>query len=124
MSSSKPTASFGGGFGIALGYAMPRLVAKEAEDGSGPIETILRSSPVGPSLRAALGPHLKPLLRLSFPPEDGIDGLQVGGLFIIDFTRICAILLLGPINAGDVESLLRQALLVIEDALNFSGSLH
>jgi len=35
---------------MALGDPVPKLVAKEEDDGSCPVEAITKSNPVGPSL--------------------------------------------------------------------------
>jgi hypothetical protein len=119
MLSSKSTALPGRGFGVALGYAVPRLVTEEANDGSGPVEAILESSPVGPLLRATPGPHTKSILRPSSFPQNCINSLKVGGFLFIDLTHVCAITVIRPVDAGDMKTPLWMGLLIIEDALNF-----
>jgi hypothetical protein len=103
---------------------MPRLVAKESNDGSGPVEAIPRSYPVRPSLQATPGLHSEPVLRPSSPPHDCIENLKVDSLILVDLTNISSVLnAICILNAGH-ENSFTILLFVIKDALNFSGGLH
>ena len=98
---------------MALGNSVPGLVAKEADDGSGPVETISGSNPVGPLRPALLRSDPKPVLRTPFLPQDSFDSLQVGGLLLVDVAHVRAISLIGPVDAGDMKIFLRLALLIV-----------
>ncbi len=91
---------------MALGNSVPRLVAKEADDGSGPVETISGSNPVGPFRPALLRSDPKSVLRTPFLPQDSIDSLQVGGLLLVDVdvAHVRTISLIGPVDAGDMKT--------------------
>jgi hypothetical protein len=102
---------------------MPRLVTKETYDGSGPVEAISGPDPVGPFRPALLGPDPKSVLRTSLLPQNGINCLQVGGFVFVDITHVCTISVIGPVDAGNMKTSLRLALLVIEDALDLPGGL-
>ena len=103
---------------MTLGNSVPRLVAKEADDGSGPVETISGPDPVGPFRPALLGPDPKSVLRTSLFPQDGINCLQVGGFIFVDIAHVRTVSLISPVDAGDVKTSLRLALLVIQDAFD------
>jgi hypothetical protein len=92
---------------------MPGLVAKEADDGSGPVETISGSNPVGPLRPALLRSDPKSVLRTSFLPQDSVDSLQVGGLLLVDVAHVRAVSLIGPVDAGDMKTSLRLTLLIV-----------
>ena len=98
---------------MALGNSVPGLVAKEADDGSGPVETISGSNPVGPLRPALLRSDPKSVLRTPFLPQDSVDSLQVGGLLLIDVAHVRAVSLIGPVDAGDMKTSLRLALLIV-----------
>jgi hypothetical protein len=102
---------------------MPRLVTKETYDGSGPVEAISGPDPVGPFRPALLGPDPKSVLRTSLLPQNGINCLQVGGFVFVDITHVCTISVIGPVDAGNMKTSLRLALLVVEDALDLPGGL-
>jgi hypothetical protein len=89
------------------------LVAEEADDGAGPAETISGSNPVGPFRPALLGPDPKSVLRTSLFPQNGVNCLQVGGFLFVDLTHVRTVSLISPVDAGDVKTSLRLALLVI-----------
>ncbi len=98
---------------MTLGNSMPGLVAKEADDGSGPVETISGSNPVGPFRPALFRSDTKSVLRTSFLPQDSVDWLQVGGLLLVDVTHVRAVSLISPVDAGDMKTSLRLALLIV-----------
>ncbi len=98
---------------MTLGNLMPGLVAKEADDGSGPVETISGSYPVGPLQPALFRSDPKSVLRTSFLPQDSIDCLQVGGLLLVDVVHVRAVSLISPVDAGDMKTSLRLALLIV-----------
>ncbi len=98
---------------MTLGNSMPGLVAKETDDGSGPVETISGSNPVGPLWPALLRPDPKFVLRTSFLPQDSVDRLKVGGLLLVDVAHVHAVSLISPVDAGDVKTSLRLALLIV-----------
>ncbi len=98
---------------MALGNLVPGLVIKEADDGSGPVETISGSNPVGPLRPALLRFDPKSVLRTSFLPQDSIDSLQMGSLLLVDVAHVRAVSLIGPVDAGDMKTSLRLALLII-----------
>ncbi len=60
------TASSGRRVTPALSDSVPRLVAEETYDGSGPVEATVGSRLVGASLLTLLRPHTKTVLRLTF----------------------------------------------------------
>jgi hypothetical protein len=108
---------------MTLSYTMPRFVAEETDDGSGPIEAILGFYPVGPCLRAFPRPHSETVLRSSSLSHDCIESLKVGRFVLIDLTHVGAVLeLVFFLNAGYKDPLV--LLLIIEDGLNFSCGLH
>jgi hypothetical protein len=92
---------------------MPGFVAEEADDGSGPVETISGPNPIGPFRPALLGPDPKSVLRTSLFPQNGINCLQVGGFIFVDLTHVRTISLISPVDAGDMKTSLRLALLII-----------
>ena len=98
---------------MTLGDAMPGLVAKEADDGSGPVETISGSNPVGPLRPALLRSDPKSVLRTPFLPQNSIDSLQVGGFILVDVAHVRAVSLISPVDAGDMKTSLRLTLLII-----------
>jgi hypothetical protein len=106
---------------VTLGNTMPRFVAEKADDGSGPVETILGSNPLGPFWPALPRPDPKSVLRMSLLPQNGVNCLQVGGFLFVDLTHVRTVSLISPVDAGDMKTSLRLALLVVKDALNFPG---
>ncbi len=98
---------------MTLGNLMPGFVAKEADDGSGPVETISGSNPVGPLQPALFGPDPKFILRTSLLPQDSVNRLQVGGLLLVNVAHVHAVSLIGPVDAGDMKTSLRLALLIV-----------
>ena len=98
---------------MALGNSVPGLVAKEADDGSGPVETISGSNPVGPLRPALLRSDPKSVLRTPFLPQNSIDSLQVGGFILVDVAHVRAVSFIGPVDAGDMKASLRLTLLII-----------
>jgi hypothetical protein len=102
---------------------MPRLIAEETDDGSGPVEAILESYPVGPCLRASLRSHSDPVLRSSLSPHDCVESLKVGHFILVDLAHVGAVLeLIFFLNAGYKDPLV--LLLIIKDDLNFPSGLH
>ncbi len=98
---------------MTLGNSVPGLVAKEADDGSGPVETISGSNPVGPLRPALFGPDPKSIMRTCLLPQDSVNRLQVGGLLLVDVAHVRAVSLIGPVDAGDMKASLRLALLIV-----------
>ncbi len=98
---------------MALGNLVPGLVPKEADDGSGPVETISGSNPVGPLRPALLRSDPKSVLRTSFLPQDSVDSLQVGGLLLVAVAHVHAVSLICPVDAGDMKTSLRLTLLIV-----------
>jgi len=47
----------------------------------------------------------------------------VGGFVFVDITHIRTISIISPVDAGNMKTSLRLALLVVEDALDFPGGL-
>ncbi len=98
---------------MALGNSVPWFVAKEANDGSGPVEAISGSNPVGPLRPALLRSDPKSVLRMPFLPQNSVDCLQVGGLLLVDVAHVRAVSLIGPVDASDMKTSLRLALFIV-----------
>jgi hypothetical protein len=93
----------------ALGDSVPRLVAEEAYNSSGPVEATVGS-----------GPHSEPVLRSAFLPQNSLYLTQLGRLLFINFAHVLGLFLFGrPFNAGDVETFLLSS--IINDALDLPG---
>ncbi len=60
-----------------------------------------------PLLQATPGPHSESILRMPPLPEDGVDGLHVGGLLLVDLAHVCAVNFIGPVDASDMKPSLR-----------------
>jgi hypothetical protein len=102
---------------------MPRLVAEETHDSSGPVEATVGSSPVGASLLASLGPHSESILRPAFLPHNCVNVAQLGRLLFVHFAHVFGLFLLGrPLNASDMKAFF--FLPIINDALNLPGCLN
>ncbi len=92
---------------------MPRLVAKEADNGSGPVEA---------SLLTSLRPYSETILRPALLPQNCVDFMQLGHLLFIHFTHVLGLLGLGrDLNAGDVEPTFSP--LIVKDRFNLPGKL-
>ena len=101
---------------------MPRLVAEETHDSSGPVEATVGSGPVGASLLASLRPHSEPILRSALFPQNCVYLTQLGRLLFIYFAHVLGLLVLGrSFDAGDVKTFL--LLFVVDDALDLSSRL-
>ena len=101
---------------------MPRLVAEETHDSSGPVEATVGSGPVGASLLASLRPHSEPILRSSLFPQNSVYFTQLGRLLFIYFAHVLGLLVLGrSFDAGDVKTFLLS--FVIDDALDLPSCL-
>ncbi len=98
---------------MTLGNLVPGLVAKETDDGSGPVETISGSNPVGPLWPALFGPDPKSIVRTSLFPQNGVNRLQVGGFLLVDVAHVRTVSLISPVDAGDMKASLRLALLIV-----------
>ena len=102
---------------------MPRLVAEETHDSSGPVEATVGSGPVGASLLASLRPHSEPILRSALFPQNCVYLTQLGRLLFVHFAHVLGLFLLGgPFDAGDVEAFLLS--FVVDDALDIPGCLN
>jgi hypothetical protein len=101
---------------------VPRLIAEEAYDNSGPIEATAGSGPIGASLLASLRPHSEMILRLALSSQYCVDLTQLGCLLFVNLTHFLSLLGLGrTLNAGDVESSFSP--FVIQIRFDLSGKL-
>ncbi len=106
----------------ALSDSMPRLVAEETHDSSGPVEATVGSVSIGASLLASLRLHSEPILRSTLFSQNCVYLTQLGPLLFIYFAHVLVLLVLRrPFDAGDVETFLLS--FVVDDALDISGCL-
>ena len=121
-STASSAASLGRGIVPALSNSMPRLIAEETHDSSGPVEATVGSGPVGASLLASLRPHSEPILRSALFPQNCVYLTQLGRLLFVHFAHVLGLFLFRrPFNAGDVEAFLSPS--VVNDALDLPGCL-
>ena len=119
-STTSSAASLGRRIVPALSNSVPRLVAEETHDSSGPVEATVGSGPVGASLLASMRPHSEPVLRSAFLSQNSIYLTQLGRLLFINFAHVLGLFLFRrPFNTGDVEASLLS--FIVNDALNFPG---
>jgi hypothetical protein len=122
LSTTSSAAFLGRRIVLALGDSVPRLVAEETHDSSGPVEATGGSGPVGASLLASLRPHSEPILRAAFLPQNNVYLTQLGRLLFINFAHVLGLFFLRrPFNTGDVETFLFS--FIVNDALDLPGCL-
>ena len=116
-STTSSAASLGRRIVPALGNSVPRLVAEETHDSSGPVEATVGSGPVGASLLASLRPHSEPVLRSALFPQNCVYLTQLGRLLFINFAHVLGLFFFSrTLDAGDVEASLLS--FIINDALD------
>ncbi len=121
-STTSSAASLGRRIVPALSNSMPRLVAEETHDSSGPIEATVGSGPVEASLLASLRLHSEPILRSAFLSQNSVYLTQLGRLLFIDFTHVLGLFFLRrPFNTGDVETFFFT--FIVNDTLDLPGCL-
>ena len=121
-STASSAASLGRRIVPALSNSVPRLVAEETHDSSGPVEATIGSGPVGASLLASLRPHSESVLRSALFPQNCVYLTQLGRLLFIYFAHVLGLLVLGrSFNAGDVKTFLLP--FIVDDALDLSSCL-
>ncbi len=122
-STASSAASLGRKIVPALSDSMPRLVAEETHDSSGPVEATVGSGPVGASLLASLRPHSEPILRSAFFSQNCVYLAQLGRLLFIYLAHVLGLLVLGrSFDAGDMKTFLLS--FVVDDALDIPGCLN
>jgi hypothetical protein len=98
-------------FWSALGNPVPRFVAEEADDSSGPVE----AASVWPSWL-----YSKFILWPSFPFQNSINLAKLGSFFFVNFSDIlCVGFGFWGCHIGNVVPFLSSS--VIDDALNLPG---